>query len=115
VGFCAKPQCRSKFACHFPAEHPRFIVINIDPDAWVQELLKGECSGPDKDLRLFTCYFSAEQSDDRQQTDVPKESLHSRALKWLHQRPPSSQLDQKPFIGLSLQPSLDQGLEAHHC
>ena len=28
-----------KFACYFPAETPIFTVINIESDAWVQELL----------------------------------------------------------------------------
>ena len=28
------------FACHFPAEHPRFIPIDIVSNAWVPKLLK---------------------------------------------------------------------------
>jgi hypothetical protein len=28
-----------KFACYFPAEKPLYMIINVESDAWVDELL----------------------------------------------------------------------------
>ena len=50
-----------RLACYFPAERPLFIVIKIEPDAWVQELLEAIAvklkeygrEVTRKDLRLF--------------------------------------------------------------
>jgi hypothetical protein len=38
----ARSLCKTmlfKFACYFPAENPLFIAINVESDAWVEELL----------------------------------------------------------------------------
>jgi hypothetical protein len=55
-----------KLACYFPAEKPVFMAINIEPDAWVGELLKAiQKNFPSQrrevdldDLRLFKVKLS---------------------------------------------------------
>ncbi|PPQ82774.1 hypothetical protein CVT25_009269 [Psilocybe cyanescens] len=80
------------FACYFPAENPLFIPINIHCDDLVQELSKeiivdlhsrGRTDVKIDDLRLF------------KQADVPfepEDTLQSRSLQWLHNRPANSRL-----------------------
>ncbi|PPR07054.1 hypothetical protein CVT26_005255 [Gymnopilus dilepis] len=80
------------FACYYPGEDPLFIPIKISLETWVAVLAQ-EIAQESKewgrhiqlrDLRLF------------KQTDVsidPDETLQSRALQWLHEPPPDSQLE----------------------
>ncbi|KAF8727267.1 hypothetical protein AX14_007435 [Amanita brunnescens Koide BX004] len=77
-------------ACYFPAEKPIFLAINIEPDAWVDEVLHAiqrrfqlQRREVDlDDLRLFKTHLLLD----------PKENLQLRALQWLHQQPADGHL-----------------------
>jgi len=92
-------------ACYFPVQKPLFTAINIESDAWVEELLQAiqvkfqlrRREVDLDDLRLFKVKLSlyGKQPTNPQKADVlldPRESLQSRALHWLHQQPVDSHL-----------------------
>jgi hypothetical protein len=57
-----------KFACYFPAEKPVFMAIDIESDAWVEELLQAI------QVRL--------QSHGRETREVDLEDLRLFKVKW---------------------------------
>ncbi len=95
-----------KFACYFPSQdHPNFVVVNASLDDWFAELVKAiqqelQMCGrvvARNDLRLYkvTLFSSGKRRANPQQADIPLQpdsDLQQRALQWLHQQPPGSDL-----------------------
>ncbi|KAF8623060.1 hypothetical protein AX15_006528 [Amanita polypyramis BW_CC] len=79
-----------KLACYFPAEKPLFMAINIESDAWIEELLqaiqvKFQSRRREVDLDDLRVFKADVLLD-------PGEGLQSRALQWLHQQPADGHL-----------------------